>query len=425
MFTGTIYKQMQHLNESSQIERIFVLGEYSINKKYLAHVLQPLLEPEWLANIDKFYDIEKDVQRLNLFRKFDITLAKRSNGKGDYLILFRGKEARPFGFNIATLSNDYNPELGLSLHALAHNLIHGNGESVTISGSTFCSGSNQIGIFARKPFFLNDKLSILKGSIQRNVKYIGPHSHSERSNQFSVGVDMRDHHFSYDVSVRNLKPNPKSRITPELAKSSGISLKSSIKHTYTRDLRRNPRVPRSGTFLKLSQELAGLCGDVRYFKQETCLQFHKDLGNEFSANFGTILGNLFPFGGYCSRINDRYFLGTYTSPFRGYSLFSVGPREDTENIGGETYFSTHMHLMRPLPNFDFIFLHGFVSSGNLIMHDRSQSCIGNLKNLLVQPHFSYGMGLVMSFLEFRVELNWVKNYVSNLWGLQICISSQF
>ena len=53
---------------------------------------------------------------------------------------------------------------------------------------------------------------------------------------------------------------------------SGHTLKSSLKHILNVDRRNDPIFPSQGTLLRLSQEFAGLGGNIGFFKNELELQ---------------------------------------------------------------------------------------------------------------------------------------------------------
>lgn len=87
------------------------------------------------------------------------------------------------------------------------------------------------------------------------------------------------HTFSYEGSWRQLISSLDS--TFQIREQSGHSLKSSIKYTNLIDRRDNKILPNEGGYLKTSAELAGLGGDVRFFKADTDYQYTRTFFSYF------------------------------------------------------------------------------------------------------------------------------------------------
>lgn len=66
-----------------------------------------------------------------------------------------------------------------------------------------------------------------------------------------------------------------------IREQSGHSLKSSIKYTNMIDRRDHSALPTSGGLLKTSIELAGLGGDVKFFRYNSDYQYTKTFFNYF------------------------------------------------------------------------------------------------------------------------------------------------
>ena len=62
-----------------------------------------------------------------------------------------------------------------------------------------------------------------------------------------------------------------------MREAAGQSVKSSLFHTWTRDTRDDRLIGTRGSYLKLSQELAGLGGDASFYKTEA----HGQLSRRF------------------------------------------------------------------------------------------------------------------------------------------------
>lgn len=87
------------------------------------------------------------------------------------------------------------------------------------------------------------------------------------------------HLFTYEAVWRHLISYMDSAF--EIREQSGHSLKSSIKYTNLIDCRDHSALPTSGGYLKTSLELAGLGGDVKFFRYNSDYQFTKTFFNYF------------------------------------------------------------------------------------------------------------------------------------------------
>ena len=70
-----------------------------------------------------------------------------------------------------------------------------------------------------------------------------------------------------------------------MREAAGLSTKSSISHTWTRDTRDDSLFGTRGSYLRFTQELAGLGGDASFFKTEA----HTQLARPFIPGVVCIL----------------------------------------------------------------------------------------------------------------------------------------
>merc|ERR1711963_193223 len=92
--------------------------------------------------------------------------------------------------------------------------------------------------------------------------------------------------------------------------NSGHSLKSSLRHILCVDRRDSPVFPTRGSFFKLSQEFAGLGGNVGFFKNELELQANLPINGDFTLQGSFNAGLLKDFQGEKTfNIADHFFLG--------------------------------------------------------------------------------------------------------------------
>jgi len=225
-----------------------------------------------------------------------------------------------------------------------------------------------------------------------------------------------NHELGYELAFRHFTPVDPKQITREQLYSTGYSLKSSIKHSFIRDTRDNPFYPSSGSFFNLSHEFAGLGGDVKFLKQMISANHHIPLSlpsplPRVIVSFDATAGNLVGLFGYQSTIPDRFFLGKYLAPFRGFMAKEVGPHDGFEHVGGDMMFSARSHVTFPIfPSSwgtisDILMMHGFISAGNLIARNQAGTFFSNLKALGSDVRMVAGLGFVLKTPLGRVEIN--------------------
>ncbi len=152
-------------------------------------------------------------------------------------------------------------------------------------------------------------------------------------------------------------------IRPSLCDSERTELSSIVGYTWQWDRRNDPFAPTRGFDMSVSQDVAGVGGDVNYLRTEATAAWYRGLwkGLRFSSRLS--VGYITPFGDDNSvRINNRFFRGG--SSFRGFDVAGLGPREIDRvfdengdqllqrrgrSLGGNAYYQTTFELA--LPNF--------------------------------------------------------------------------
>ncbi|QLL30397.1 hypothetical protein HG536_0A02140 [Torulaspora globosa] len=187
----------------------------------------------------------------------------------------------------------------------------------------------------------------------------------------------------------------------------GDDIKSSLGHTLAVDRRNNPIAPTSGSFLKITNELA--LG--KYWKSQV----------EFSQNNSWLkddfIGSCCTFrSGYIANLNSsKKTVNTYdkfhnggANDIRSFQIMGLGPKDLYDSIGGDAFISYGVSLFSRLPikkwshsNFR---LHWFFNGGKLINHNNAplKSVVTQLAN---QHSTSVGFGILLRHQVARFELN--------------------
>ncbi len=105
------------------------------------------------------------------------------------------------------------------------------------------------------------------------------------------------------------------------------------------DRRNDPQRPTRGFYVELSQDLAGIGGDVNYLRTETSGGWYYGFNKDFIFSATGSAGYTAGWRGDSVRINDRFYKGGNT--FRGFETAGIGPRDTGTNrgdaLGGKLY----------------------------------------------------------------------------------------
>lgn len=157
--------------------------------------------------------------------------------------------------------------------------------------------------------------------------------------------------------------------------------------------------PNCGTYLTLNSFIAGgiLGGETKYSQLEfTAAQWYPlfDLCNQIFL-IGARTGTLMPYGGQSVPFFDRFFLGG-PETLRGFGYRQVGPKQDGQPIGGNTYArATAEYSVKVIDCVRFVVFYdwGFVNSGTL---DWSPGGYND----------NWGVGLRIFILNAPLRLDW-------------------
>jgi len=136
---------------------------------------------------------------------------------------------------------------------------------------------------------------------------------------------------------------------PPICAQIGSKLTSSVGYTWVLDRRNDPINPTRGFATTVSQDFAGIGGDVQYVRSEVENSAYYGFNRDFILKVNAQAGYIEGFGGQNVRINDRFFKGG--NSFRGFETAGIGPRDISFDnaIGAKTYIIGTVELK--VPNF--------------------------------------------------------------------------
>jgi outer membrane protein insertion porin family len=380
------------------------------------HVKQLFSAQNFEEMVKVAHTAKQQMENLGLFKSvgihIDISRGEKAKKDG-YDVTYIVKEPRRVTGGLSTLVGTNEGSLLLSLRLPN---VAGRGERIS---SDFTYGSkNALGwsVNFNKPLLGNPRLNFQMGIFQNSVEF--PWSCYKELDR-GVACDFMfpgrhgTHILRWEGVWREL--SCLSRATAfSVREQAGPSLKSVIRHTWAKDTRDSRVLPNTGYLIKAVQELAGLGGDINYWKQETELQANKKLAWDSVIQLSVAAGVMNTFlPGTRLNIMDQFFLGGPLT-LRGFNIKGVGPHEDGCALGANAYWCTGLHLYTPLPfrpgkgGFgDYFRTHFFVNAGNLSTVDFGRQWRENLTSLTSTARWSYGAGIVLRMGGIaRLELNY-------------------
>lgn len=134
----------------------------------------------------------------------------------------------------------------------------------------------------------------------------------------------------------------------------GDRLISSVGYSLTYDARNNRLNPSKGVFVSLTQELAGVGGDVNYIQTVGEARGYYPIYEGITLVGRLIGGHIAGFGGQDVVAVDAFFKGGET--IRGFDTSGIGPRAfrndgsgDTDAIGGNIFYAGTLEVRFPIP----------------------------------------------------------------------------
>jgi len=359
-------------------------------------------------------NVRGKLQDLGCFTNVGIHIDTSDTGSKDYTVTYQVKEVKRVTGSVNTLVG--NNEGSLMTGVKFPNLL-GRGERLQADYTYGTKKSSNFNISMLKPLRGRMKTN-LTGNIFQSVGEFPQSGFKELDRGFLADLAFKSapsvaHNLQYEAVWRNLNTLNRSAAFA-VREHSGHTLKSSLKHILCVDRRDNAIFPTEGTLFKLSQEFAGLGGNVGFFKNELELQANLPINGDFTLQGSFNAGLLKDFQGEKTfNIADHFFLGGPLS-VRGFDLRGIGPSSDGNSLGGSLYWASGLHLYAPLPFKpgqggigDLFRTHVFLTAGNLSNVGLTGQMGRDLEQVTQDFRLSYGLGLAVKLGGVaRIELNY-------------------
>jgi outer membrane protein insertion porin family len=159
-----------------------------------------------------------------------------------------------------------------------------------------------------------------------------------------------------DCSPANPPPgcyaNGEASLPVKQAVLNGPAWVSAVGSTVNYNTLDNNRNPTNGVASALSQDLAGLGGDVKFLRTTEDLRAYTPIGGDAVGMVRGQGGYVTPWGGQQLPLSNGFFGGPQL--VRGFAPSGFGPRDLTpgttnDNVGGRQYWATSAELQAPVP----------------------------------------------------------------------------
>jgi outer membrane protein insertion porin family len=285
----------------------------------------------------------------------------------------------------------------------------GRGQDLRLS--TSLSGvSSQIDLSFTEPAFLDRNLAAgfdIFRTTRDNQQYS---SYDETNTGFALrlGYPLSENlrqTLRYRLAYREIS-NVDDNASLFIKDQEGNTLTSSVQQTLTYD-RLDSRInPTDGYSLSVSNEVAGLGGDVAYFKTQVNADWYYPVTDSMVLNIGGQAGNIIGLG-QDVRINDRNFLGG--NSFRGFQTAGIGPRDlksdDKDALGGKNFAVGTVELSFPLglPSEFALQGHTFSDFGTVWGLDSGDTGPGVVDEIALRASAGVGVSWASPFGPIRLD----------------------
>jgi outer membrane protein insertion porin family len=301
---------------------------------------------------------ERRLKALDYFKTVKITT--RPGSAADRVILDVGLQEKDTGdFNI---SGGYSTTDGwLAEIKLGDRSVGGTGVALN---STFSYGQYARGfdVSATDPGFFGNRASagIDLSAKQTDASPYVSYGTENYGATLLIGTPISEQlgvKWRYSISRQDITVDPASLAAPpsivvQQAAATGPQWVSAVGDTATYSTLDNPKAPTNGFTSQLSQDLAGLGGDVRFLRTTEDFRYYHALNDDVVALARAQGGYITGWGGSQVPLIDNFFGGP--SMVRGFAPYGFGPRDLTpgttmDNVGGSMYFATTAELQSNIP----------------------------------------------------------------------------
>jgi outer membrane protein insertion porin family len=167
-----------------------------------------------------------------------------------------------------------------------------------------------------------------------------------------LGVQYRYSIYNQDVTLDPATLTAAPSVPIQQAALAGAQWVSSVGSTVTYNTLDNTKSPTSGFKSQLSQDLAGLGGDVKFLRTTADMRYYHPINDDVVSLVRAQGGYITGWGGQQVPLLNSFFGGP--TMVRGFAPNGFGPRDLTpgstmDNVGGTMYWASTVELQSAIP----------------------------------------------------------------------------
>ncbi len=167
-----------------------------------------------------------------------------------------------------------------------------------------------------------------------------------------LGVQYRYSIYNQDVTLNPASLTAATSLPIQQAALAGPQWVSAVGNTVTYSTLDNTKSPTSGFKSQLTQDLAGLGGDVKFLRTTGDLRYYHPINDDVVSLVRAQGGYVTGWGGQQVPLLNSFFGGP--TMVRGFAPNGFGPRDITpgttmDNVGGSMYWATTAELQSAIP----------------------------------------------------------------------------
>ncbi|MDZ4392403.1 outer membrane protein assembly factor BamA [Cypionkella sp.] len=294
-------------------------------------------------------EIRQAAERIRALGFFtDAKVDAKPGSNPDEVVLNVDVEEQPTGSISLGASFGTSSGLGLNVGFAETNFL-GRGQSFAVNIAT-ASDTKDSGISFVEPALLGRDLKLKLGASYNETDNASA-LYDTRKVAISAGLEFPIAEQSrFELRYKAFQ-DTLSKVTSTselllLEEERGSEFGSGLGYTYSFDNRVTGLNPNSSLLFRFGQDFVGLGGDAKYVQTSALAVAETKIFNE-DVTLRAIFegGAVNSFGGYDTRVTDRYF---GNGKIRGFDTNGIGPRADGDALGGNFYATAKFEAEFPL-----------------------------------------------------------------------------
>jgi outer membrane protein insertion porin family len=338
---------------------------------------------------------ERRLKNLNYFKT--VKISRLPGSAPDRVVLDVEVVDQPTGdFGI---SGGYSTSDGLLAQVkVSEQNFMGTGKSLSAS-VTYGQYARAVDLSASEPYFLGSRVSAgieLYGrqSVASSYQSYGSDVYGATMQFGTPLTEQLGAQWRYSIYNQNITIDPASlTAAPSLpiqqAALAGPAWVSSIGDTITYSTVDNLKNPTSGLRSQLSQDLAGLGGDVKFLRTTEDVRYYQSINSDLVSMVRAQGGYITGWGGQQVPLLNSFFGGP--TLVRGFAPSGFGPRDLTpgttmDNVGGSMYWATTAELQSAIPGIPDEYglkATAFIDAGSVFRYSGPTAFPGSTQSLQV------------------------------------------